>query len=44
MDTVFFYLLDTWVVIYLDDLLILCKMVEEHRKALDTVFALLAKH
>ena len=41
---VFFDLLDTCVVIYLDDLLIFSKMVEEHQKALDTMFAHLAKH
>ena len=44
MNTVFFDLLDSCVVIYLDDLLVFSKTVEEHRKALDTVFARLAKH
>ena len=44
MNTVFFYLLDTCVVIYLDDLIIFSKIIEEHGKALDTVFAHLAKY
>ena len=44
MNTDFFDLLDTCVVIYLDDLLIFNKMVEKNWKALDTVFAHLAKH
>ena len=44
INTVFFDLLDTCEVIYLDDLLILKKIVEEHWRALDTVFARLAKH
>ena len=44
MNIVFFDVLDICVMIYLDDLLIFSKMVEEHPKALDTVFAHLAKH
>ena len=41
---VFFNLLDRCVVVYLDDLLIFSSIVEEYWKALDTVFACLAKH
>ena len=44
MNTVFFNLLNNCVAIYLDDLLIFNKTVEEHQKALDTVFVRLAKH
>ena len=44
MNMVFLKLLDNCAVIKLDKLLILCKMAEDHRKALDTVFALLEKH
>ena len=44
MNMVFFDLLDNYVVIYLDDLLISRKIVEEHWKALDTMFAHLARH
>ena len=42
MNTVFFDLLDTCVVIYLDDLLIFSKTVAEHKAALDAVFSCLA--
>ena len=44
MKMVFFEILDTCVVIYLDNLLILSKTVEEYKKALDSVFVFLAKH
>ena len=44
MNTVFFDLLDTCVVIYLDDVLIFSKTIEEHNAALDAVFSRLAKH
>ena len=43
MNMVFFDLLDTCVVINLDDLLILSKTIEEHWNALDTVLTHLAK-
>ena len=39
---VFFNLLDTFAVIYFDDLFITNKTVEEYQKALDTVFVYLA--
>ena len=39
-----FDLLDTCVVIYLDDLLSFSKIIEEYQKALDIIFACLAKH
>ena len=41
---VFLGLLDTCVVTYLDDLLSFSKIVEEYKKASDTVFVCLAKH
>ena len=44
MNTVFFDLLDTCVVIYLDDLLIFSKSVAEHKAVLDAVFSHLAAH
>ena len=44
MNTVFFDLLDTCVVIYLDDLLIFSKTVAEHKAALGAVFSCLAAH
>ena len=44
MNMVFFDLSGTCVVIYLDELLIFSKIVEEHKKVLDTAFACLAKH
>ena len=44
MNTVFIDLLDTSLVIYLDDLLIFIKTVNEYKKALDTMLACLAKH
>ena len=44
MNTVFFDLLDTCVVIYLDDLLIFSKTIAEHKAALDAVFSRLAAH
>ena len=39
ISMVFFVLLDTYVVSYLDDLLTISKIIEEHQKALDTVYA-----
>ena len=44
MNTIIFDLLDTCVVIYLDDLLIFSKTVEEYQNVLDVVFVHLAKH
>ena len=44
MNTVFFDLLDTCVVIYLDDVVILSKTIVEHKAALDAVFSHLAAH
>ena len=44
MNMVFFNLLDTCVVVHLDDLLVFSKIVEEHRIALNNVFARLDKH
>lgn len=44
MNQVFFELLDKGVVIYLDDLLIYSRDVASHKKLLNDVFALLAKH
>ena len=44
MKTSFFDLLDTCVVIWLDDIFIFGKIFEGHQKALETVFACLAKH
>ena len=41
MNTIFFELLDRGVLVYLDDVLIYTKTVEEHIKLLDDVFALL---
>ena len=41
---VFFDLLDIYIVIYLDDLFVFSKIVGEKQKALNTVFAHLAKH
>ena len=44
MNIVFFDLLDIFLVIYFYDVLNFSKIVEEYKKALDTVFAHLAKH
>jgi len=41
MNTIFFDLLDEGVLVYLDDVLIYTKTVEEHILLLDKVFALL---
>ena len=41
MNTVFFKLLDKGVVIYLDDILVYSKTVEEHKRLLNEVFQLL---
>lgn len=41
MNTVFFKLLDKGVVIYLDDILVYSKSVEEHQRLLKEVFSLL---
>ena len=44
MNTVFLKLLDKGVVIYLDDILVYSKTVDEHIKLLNEVFALLQKY
>ncbi len=44
MNHVFFYLLDKGVVVYLDDVLIYSRDIESHKKLLNEVFTLLAKH
>lgn len=44
MNRVFFELLDKGVLIYLDDILVYSKTVEEHKKLLDQVFALLDRY
>ncbi len=44
MNRVFFDFLDEGVLCYLDDLLIYSKTVNEHKKLLDKVFALLDKN
>jgi hypothetical protein len=41
MNTVFFKLLDKGVVIYLDDILVYSKTIEEHKRLLHEVFTLL---
>ena len=40
MNTVFFKLLDKGVVIYLDDILVYSKSIEEHQRLLKEVFSL----
>ena len=44
MHQVFFDMLDTNVVIYLDDILIFSRTEEEHQRILDEVFRRLEKH
>ena len=41
MNTIFFEMLDHAVLVYLDDVLIYSKTVEEHKQLLDKVFKLL---
>ena len=41
MNTIFFEMLDNGVLVYLDDVLIYSKTVEEHKQLLDKVFKLL---
>jgi len=41
MNNIFFEMLDNGVLVYLDDVLIYSKTVEEHIKLLDKVFTLL---
>jgi Reverse transcriptase (RNA-dependent DNA polymerase). len=38
MNTIFFEMLDKGVLIYLDDILVYSKTIEEHKKLLDRVF------
>ena len=38
MNTIFFEMLDKGVLIYLDDILVYSKIIEEHKKLLDRVF------
>ncbi len=38
MNTIFFEMLDKGVLIYLDDILVYSKNIEEHKKLLDRVF------
>ena len=44
MNTIFFEMLDLGVLVYLDDVLMYSKTVEEHVVLLDKVFKLLQKH
>ena len=44
MNTVFFKLLDKGVVIYLDDILVYSKSIEEHQRLLKEVFSLLNEY
>ena len=44
MNTIFFELLDRGILIYLDDILIYSKTIEEHKKLLREVFKILKKH
>lgn len=44
MNTVFFKLLDKGVVIYLDDILVYSKSIEEHKRLLNEVFTLLNEY
>lgn len=44
MNNVFFDLLDQGVLVYLDDVLIYSKTIEEHKTLLDKVFNILNKH
>ena len=41
MNSIFFEMLDKGVLIYLDDILVYSKTIEEHSKLLDQVFYLL---
>ena len=38
MNTIFFEMLDKGVLIYLDDILVYSKTIEEHKKLLDAYF------
>ena len=44
VNTIFFDLLDRGVIVYLDDILIYTKTVDEHIKLLNDVFELLQKN
>ena len=44
MNTIFFDLLDKGVLVYLDDILVYSKSVEEHVALLDHVFSLFSKY
>lgn len=43
-NRVFFYILDKGVIVYLDNVLIYSRDIESHKKLLNEVFRLLAKH
>ena len=44
MNSVFFDMLDTSVIVYLDDILVFSPDVESHKRALHAVFTRLAQH
>ena len=44
MNHVFFDLLDKGVLVYLDDVLLYSRMMEEHRELLEAVFQKLSEH
>ena len=44
MNQVFFYLLDSCVVVYLDDILVFSRTKEDHERDLDAVFKGCRRH
>ena len=44
MNSIFFDLLDTCVVVYIDDILIYSKNIEQHKNDLDKVFKILSEN